>query len=160
MISRLLVLSWVVVAGPRGAPELRPEPPPLEVEVDGTLEVDLASKTGRGRGNIRLRRGAVAVCCGSIDLRYGEDGIREASCRERVVVVWGEKAWGTAGAVVVRDDRLALDEGVSLWSDEGHLTAARVELDPEGGRLRLRGHPARWTRSHSPPSPPRACPKP
>ena len=174
-----LLLSLAVGAAAAGTARASPgEAPRLEIEVDGPLDVDLARRVGVGRGRVRLRRGPVRICCGRLELKYGERGVEAATCTEKVAVAvdpdpteaatggsapgGGAPArpavWATAERVRYVDGRVELEGAVRLWTLGGRLSGERFTYVIEGRRARLVGAPSRWVPTAAPPVLPRPCP--
>lgn len=169
-LAALLAAPSGALAAPDAGAGARPT---LEVEIDGPFDVDLERGVGVGRGRVRLGLGPVRICCGRLDLRYGDDGVELATCSGDVVVAVeparardavGPRAsarpaaWGTAERVRYADGRVELEGRVRLWTLGGRLTGERFTYALDGGRARLVGAPTRWVPTEEPPDLPRACP--
>jgi lipopolysaccharide export system protein LptA len=176
-LALALALAAVPLARVLASPASARDAGDLEIQVDGPLEVDLQQRTGVGRGHVWLRQGPVRVCCGRLELAYGERGVEAATCTEDVVVVTdpqrlepvAERAprasaptppevWATAERARYADGRVTLEGGVRLWTLGGRLTGERFTYVIAGRRARLVGAPSRWVPTDAPPDLPRPCP--
>lgn len=160
MQTAVLWLTLVALAAPPGAGPGAG----LQVEVEGPLDVDLGARTAVGEGPIRIAREGFRVCCGHLELAYGDDGVERATCTRDVIFAWDPPdsaaapeagappaAVGTAGRARYEGGRFHLEDGVTLWSSGGRLTGDQGVYDGKARQVRFSGQPARWSAAPPPP---------